>query len=104
VAIHNNVHPRQYLGEFWVDCITHDPKALQYILDLQGSKRVTLGSDYPFPLGDLEIGQFINEMDLDPQAVEDIFCNSTLEWLNIDKSRFEIDESNTTHTEMVEKR
>jgi len=104
VAIHNNVNPRQYLGEFWVDCITHDPKALQYILDLQGSKRVTLGSDYPFPLGDLEIGQFINEMDLDPQAIEDIFCNSTLEWLNIDKSRFTIDGSNSNKAEVVEKK
>jgi aminocarboxymuconate-semialdehyde decarboxylase len=89
VAIHNNVNPRQYVGEFWVDCITHDAKALQYILDLQGSKRVTLGSDYPFPLGDLEIGRFITEMDLSESTVEDIFCNATLEWLNIEKSRLE---------------
>ena len=104
VAIHNNVNPRQYVGDFWVDCITHDPKALQYILDLQGSKRVTLGSDYPFPLGDLEIGAFIEEMDLPQETVEDIFCNSTLEWLNIDKSRFEIGGSNTKATEVVEKK
>ncbi|HBF21848.1 MAG TPA: 2-amino-3-carboxymuconate-6-semialdehyde decarboxylase, partial [Cryomorphaceae bacterium] len=67
------------------------PLMLEYILKMQGSKRVTLGSDYPFPLGDLEIGQFINEMDLEPSVVEDIFCNSTLEWLDIDKSRFTID-------------
>ncbi|HAD98573.1 MAG TPA: 2-amino-3-carboxymuconate-6-semialdehyde decarboxylase, partial [Cryomorphaceae bacterium] len=91
VAIHNNVNPRAYIGDFWVDCITHDPLMLEYILKMQGSKRVTLGSDYPFPLGDLEIGQFINEMDLEPSVVEDIFCNSTLEWLDIDKSRFTID-------------
>ncbi|MDZ7845336.1 MAG: amidohydrolase family protein [Owenweeksia sp.] len=90
VAIHNNQNPRTYLGDFWVDCITHDPLMLEYILKMQGSKRVTLGSDYPFPLGDLEIGQFINEMDLKPQVVEDIFCNATLEWLDIDKSRFSI--------------
>lgn len=88
VAIHNKVNPRQYLGEFWVDCITHDPRALQYILELQGPKRVTLGSDYPFPLGDLEIGRFISEMDLPEETREDIFCNSTLEWLNLDRSRF----------------
>ncbi len=88
VAIHNNINPRSYVGDFWVDCITHDPKMLQYILDLQGSKKVCLGSDYPFPLGDLEIGEFINQMDLSTNTVEDIFCNSTLEWLNIDKSRF----------------
>ncbi len=90
VAIDNPHNPRNYLGKFWVDCITHDPMALKYILKLQGSKRVTLGSDYPFPLGDLEIGKFITEMDLSPEVVEDIFCNATLEWLNIDKSRFKL--------------
>jgi len=57
-------------------------------LKMQGSKRVTLGSDYPFPLGDLEIGEFINQMNLDTNLVEDIFCNSTLEWLNIKKEYF----------------
>ena len=35
--------------------------------------RVCLGSDYPFPLGDLEIGAFIEEMGLPHQTVEDIF-------------------------------
>jgi aminocarboxymuconate-semialdehyde decarboxylase len=37
----------------------------------------------------LEIGKFIEEMDLDPSVKEDIFCHSTLEWLDIDPSRFE---------------
>ena len=55
---------------------------------MQGSKRGTLGSDYPFPLGDLEIGAFINDMNLDNNVVEDIFCNSTLEWLNLNKDLF----------------
>lgn len=88
VAIDNPVNPREYIGKFWVDSITHDAKMLQYILDMQGSKKVCLGTDYPFPLGDLEIGKFIEEMNLTPEVVEDIFCNSTLEWLNLPKSRF----------------
>ena len=88
VAIDNPVNPREYLGKFWVDSITHDPRMLQYVLELQGSKRVTLGSDYPFPLGDLEIGRFIEEMELDPVVVEDIFCNATLEWLKMEKEDF----------------
>ena len=88
VAIDNPINPREYLSKFWVDCITHDPKMLNYVLDVQGSKKVTLGSDYPFPLGDLEIGKFIEEMSLPEETVEDIFCNSTLEWLNLDKKAF----------------
>jgi aminocarboxymuconate-semialdehyde decarboxylase len=89
VAIDNNVNPRNYLGKFWVDCITHDPVMLQYILDTAGPKKVTLGSDYPFPLGDLEIGAFIEEMDLPKETVEDIFANNTLDWLQLDRSMFE---------------
>lgn len=88
VAVDNPVNPRNYCGKYWVDCITHDALMLEYILKLQGSKRVTLGSDYPFPLGDLEIGKFIEQMNLDSSTVEDIFCNSTLEWLNLSKEQF----------------
>lgn len=85
VAIDNPINPREYLGKFWVDCITHDPLMLDYVLKLQGSRKVTLGSDYPFPLGDLEIGKFIEDGDFSAEVVEDIFCNSTLEWLNMSK-------------------
>jgi len=83
VAVDNKVNPREYLGKFWVDSITHDPALLEYILKTAGPDKVTLGSDYPFPLGDLEIGKFIDDMDLDDQVKENIFCNSTLQWLDM---------------------
>jgi aminocarboxymuconate-semialdehyde decarboxylase len=88
VAIDNPVNPRDYLGKFWVDSVTHDPLMLEYVLKLQGSKKVMLGSDYPFPLGDLEIGKFIEEMDLPASVKEDIFSNSVLEWLQLSKQQF----------------
>lgn len=89
VAIDNAVNPRNYLGKFWVDSITHDPLMLDYVIKLQGTKRITLGSDYPFPLGDLEIGKFIEEMDISHESKEDIFSNSTLEWLDMSRSQFD---------------
>lgn len=61
---------------------------LEYVLKLQGSKHITLGSDYPFPLGDLEIGRFIEDMEIDIDTKEDIFCNAPLNWLGIDKNHF----------------
>lgn len=88
VAIDNQHNPRNYVGKFWVDCITHDIDALKYIINMQGSRKVCLGSDYPFPLGDLEIGKFIEESDLSNEIKEDIFCNSTLEWLGLVKTSF----------------
>lgn len=89
VAIDNDVNPREYLGKFWVDCITHDAKMLQYVLDVAGEDKVTLGSDYPFPLGDLEIGTFIEEMDLPITTVQKIFADNTLDWLGLNRADFE---------------
>jgi len=88
VAIDNPINPREYIGKFWVDSITHDIDALKYILKMQGSKKICLGSDYPFPLGDLEIGKFIEESDLGKEDIENIFCHSTLEWLNLPITKF----------------
>jgi aminocarboxymuconate-semialdehyde decarboxylase len=84
VAVDNPVNPREYLGRFWIDSVTHDPDLLRYVLSMQGSKRVCLGSDYPFPLGDLEIGAFITHMGLPEETVRDIFANAALEWLDLD--------------------
>ena len=81
--------PRKYLGKFWVDSITHDPLMLEYVIKMVGSKRVTLGSDYPFPLGDLEIGKFIEDSALPKTTKEDIFANAALEWLDLPKGNFE---------------
>lgn len=82
VAIDNPVNPRHYLGKFWVDSATHDPQLLRYILEVAGEDKVCLGTDYPFPLGDLEIGKFITEMGLPGPVLEKIFHRNTLAWLH----------------------
>ena len=46
-----------------------------------GAEKVCLGTDYPFPLGDLEIGKFIEEMGLPEETLERVFYKNTLEWL-----------------------
>lgn len=88
VAIDNPVNPREYIGKFWVDSATHDEALFRYVLEMQGSRKITLGTDYPFPLGDLEVGKFIEDMSLDKAVIDDIFALSTLEWLNISADKF----------------
>ena len=88
VAIDNPIAPKNYLGKFWVDSVTHDPAMLEYVIKMVGSKKVTLGSDYPFPLGDLEIGKFIEEMELPVQQKEDIFHQAALDWLGLTKDEW----------------
>lgn len=88
VAIDNPVNPREYLGKFWIDSITHDADLLEYVLKLQGSRRICLGSDYPFPLGDLEIGAYVEEMNLPEETIADIFHGAALEWLDMKREDF----------------
>jgi aminocarboxymuconate-semialdehyde decarboxylase len=83
------VEPKNYLGRFWVDSVVHDPAMLEYILKMVGAEKITFGSDYPFPLGDLSLGKFIEDMDLDQRTKEHIFHHATLAWLGLNKERFE---------------
>jgi aminocarboxymuconate-semialdehyde decarboxylase len=89
VAVDNPVKPTKYLGQFWVDSVVHNADMLGFILKMIGSERITFGSDYPFPLGDLELGKFIEQTDLDRKIKDDIFHRAALEWLGLTKEQFE---------------
>lgn len=88
VAVDNPINPRNYYNRFWIDSITHDADALKFIMKYQHSDKICLGSDYPFPLGDLEIGKFITEMGMDNTDVENVFYKSTLDWLDLDINHY----------------
>jgi aminocarboxymuconate-semialdehyde decarboxylase len=88
VAIDNPVPPRNYLGHFWIDCITHDPIMLQYAINMVGANRIGIGSDYPFPLGDLTIGELVDELELSEADKASIYHGSALEWLGLKKEDF----------------
>jgi len=88
-AVDNKVNPREYLGKFYLDSLVHEPAVLDYLIDLIGADKVALGTDYPFPLGELEPGKIIESMtNLDKSTKEWLLSGSALEWLNLDKSRF----------------
>jgi aminocarboxymuconate-semialdehyde decarboxylase len=88
VAVDNPVPPRNYLGHFWVDSITHDPHLLRYVINMVGSNRVMIGSDYPFPLGDLELGAMTEQMGLPPYDLDNIRYRAALEWLGVGEEQF----------------
>ncbi len=89
VAIDNPVQPRAYLGRFWLDSLVHDAVMLRYIIDLVGEDRVTLGSDYPFPLGEAVPGALIESMDELPNTVKQkLLGENALHWLGLAKERF----------------
>ncbi|XP_037077535.1 2-amino-3-carboxymuconate-6-semialdehyde decarboxylase-like [Pollicipes pollicipes] len=82
------VPPRAQLGKFWCDSLVHDGAALNLLTEVIGKKRVIFGSDYPFPLGDLQGGKIVEDL-TDAQLRDDIFAENALEFLGLDKSTFE---------------
>jgi aminocarboxymuconate-semialdehyde decarboxylase len=55
--------PSTYCDRFSVDSAVFDPAALRLLVDVMGSERVMLGSDYPYPLGEQKIGHLVSDGD-----------------------------------------
>ncbi|MBL8002657.1 MAG: amidohydrolase [Flavobacteriales bacterium] len=87
-AVDNNVAPKEYLGRFWIDSLVHDQAMLQYVVDLIGADRVALGTDYPFPLGELEPGTLIRSMPWNDAQKEMLLSGAALQWLATERKRF----------------
>jgi aminocarboxymuconate-semialdehyde decarboxylase len=84
VNINDVSDPFDYRGKFWVDGITHDKDALRYLIQVIGIDKISYGTDYPFPLGDLEHGKFIMEMeDLSQESKNKLFFENAQDFLRI---------------------
>ena len=60
IARGSSMHPpSHYLDRFSVDSAVFDERALRLLIETMGPRRVMLGSDYPFPLGEQEIGALV---------------------------------------------
>jgi aminocarboxymuconate-semialdehyde decarboxylase len=52
--------PSSYVDRFHVDAAVFSGDALAFLVKSMGEDRVMLGSDYPFPLGEQEVGSLIS--------------------------------------------
>jgi aminocarboxymuconate-semialdehyde decarboxylase len=87
-AVDNNVNPRDYLGRFWIDALVHDPAILRLVVDQMGADRVAMGTDYPFPLGELVPGELIRSMPYDDATKQTLLGGAALEWLGARRELF----------------
>ncbi|MBV8145001.1 MAG: amidohydrolase [Gammaproteobacteria bacterium] len=51
--------PSSYLDRFHVDAAVFNGDALTFLVKIMGEDRVMLGSDYPYPLGEQQVGALI---------------------------------------------
>ncbi len=89
VAVETEINPRDFLGKFYVDSLIHDREMLRYLIQLVGANRIALGSDYPFPLGELRPGELVESMDELPMNDKEwILGRTALEWLGLPEEQF----------------
>ena len=88
-AIDNNVDPTDYLGKFWIDSLVHDFDMLEFLLKKVGNKKIALGSDYPFPLGEKMPGLLIKNSNLSKTTKENLLYKNALDWLALKSNYFE---------------
>lgn len=83
-AVDNQRPPQEYLPRLYFDSLVHEPLALKLLVDLVGAGRIALGSDYPFPLGELRPGELIRTVDwLDDGQRAQLLGGTALEWLGL---------------------
>ena len=88
-AVNTEINPRAYLDRFYVDSLVHDAATLRYLIEVMGEKQIALGSDYPFPLGELTPGSLIESMDdLPPETKARLLAGTALEFLNLKEDHF----------------
>jgi len=53
-----------------------------------GINKIALGTDYPFPLGDLEPGKLIESSNYSDEMKEKMLSRNALDWLGLNHENF----------------
>jgi len=88
-----DIPPRDFLGKIWTDSLVHDDAALRLLVEVIGEDRVILGTDYPFPLGEVQIvdtwpGKVIAESDFSRKTKKKLLWDNAMSFLNLDQTKF----------------
>ncbi|KAJ3350583.1 hypothetical protein HDU91_006233, partial [Kappamyces sp. JEL0680] len=105
VATKTKVPPSEYLGRIWTDSLCHDHDALDLLIKKIGQDRIIFGTDYPFPLGELDTGKLLNSSTLSEEIKKKIFFTNTLDFFgkNIDRKFYEaLDARNEASQQMAD--
>ena len=87
-AVDCQINPREFLKKIYLDSLVHDELALKYLVQLMGPDKIALGTDYPFPLGELEPGKLIESCNFSQDIQAKLMHGTALEWLGLQKEMF----------------
>jgi aminocarboxymuconate-semialdehyde decarboxylase len=76
--------PAESFARLYFDSIVFDPASLRLLLEQAAPERVLLGSDYPFPIGDLEPRGLVEGSGLDEGTVERVLSANAAELFGVE--------------------
>jgi aminocarboxymuconate-semialdehyde decarboxylase len=72
-----SMEPLDYVRRnVYVDTVLNEPAALRFLVDLLGSDRIMVGTDYPFEMGDLDPVNFVRTAGLSDADVQAILTDN----------------------------
>jgi len=75
--------PSHYLDRLSVDSAVFEQRTLQFLVSVMGGDRVLLGSDYPYPLGELRAGTLIRESQFSQEVKKKLLGDNAVKFLNL---------------------
>ena len=77
--------PSSYVDRFYVDSAVFSEDALDLLVKCSGVERVMFGTDYPFPLGEIDMGALVRNHDtLDENQKASILGGNAVSFFNLD--------------------
>ena len=79
--------PAAEMARLWYDTVLFDPRALRFLCGCFGAERVVLGSDYPFPIGDLQPCRIVRDAKLSEIDTRAILGDNAARLFRIENGR-----------------
>jgi aminocarboxymuconate-semialdehyde decarboxylase len=68
----------------YVDSLTHDAPTLKMLIVQLGAERIAMGSDYPYPLGEMNYpGKLIESLNITDAQRARLLAATAKEWLGV---------------------
>jgi aminocarboxymuconate-semialdehyde decarboxylase len=77
--------PSSFLSRFYYDTVVHSAESLRFLAERVGADRVVLGSDFPFPMGDLRPVDTVRKAGFEGAVEEGILGGNALDALTVQR-------------------
>jgi len=77
--------PMEFLQNLWFDSLVYEPKVLTALLELVGTDRVMIGTDYPFLIQEPDPIGFLQRCQLNQETLDLIQTKNAQQFLRIKK-------------------